>query len=615
MGARTVQRWTWRRWARLLAIAVIVTVGVALYVAGPVWFGVAFDNLIPLKMRRSVAGYFLKSLLFAYFAALGVLISTVAWAMHRTRQARKLGQRRPRWVARVLAGGFLYLLTLGVLEGGSALYAARTREIPEPPVAPPPRPGEELAPPELEKLRKAGDNSIYLVVLGESSARGEPYHTWLSMGQILGWELEKVFPGREIKVDIRAAGGAPLKPNHRILFQELTRRPDAVLIYSGHNEFQSRFRWSRPISYYADDVILRPRAAILNYLGRLTPLCRLIHNTIELHEISIPPPKKVTNELIDRPICSAAEYAQVLDEFRRRLESMTAYCERLGATPILVIPAGNDVDFEPSRSSLAPATLATERKIFATELDAARAMEGSDPKRAIDLYRRLLDRQPSFAEAHFRLARLLDAGGDRQVAIEHYVKARDLDGLPLRCPSGFQEVYREVAARHSAILVDGQAVLGSLSQSGLPDGHVLHDVQHPSLASYVALSQVALDQLAARRAFDWPKGVPAPLIDPDACAERAGMNAERWGQVCARAAHFFEMLAYTRYDPSDRLRLMYQWRRAESVVESGANPAKAMMPGLGTHPPGVSALDRDRFRSRAAAAPGGETTASRTLNR
>ncbi len=30
----------------------------------------------------------------------------------------------------------------------------------------------------------------------------------------------------------------------------------------------------------------------------------------------------------------------------------------------------------------------------------------------------------------------------------HYVAARDLDGLPMRLPSDFQQIYREVAARH-----------------------------------------------------------------------------------------------------------------------------------------------------------------------
>ncbi len=54
----------------------------------------------------------------------------------------------------------------------------------------------------------AGDD-LYLVVVGESSARGELYYPWLSVGQIVGWQLEQVFPRRRIKVDVRRERALP----------------------------------------------------------------------------------------------------------------------------------------------------------------------------------------------------------------------------------------------------------------------------------------------------------------------------------------------------------------------------------------------------------------------
>ncbi|MGO9469431.1 MAG: hypothetical protein ACLQIB_47040 [Isosphaeraceae bacterium] len=62
---------------------------------------------------------------------------------------------------------------------------------------------------------------IVFVVVGESSARGEPYYPWLSVGQILGWQLEQVFPGRKIRVDVRADGGFCLE--QAILLLEAAR--------------------------------------------------------------------------------------------------------------------------------------------------------------------------------------------------------------------------------------------------------------------------------------------------------------------------------------------------------------------------------------------------------
>ena len=66
-----------------------------------------------------------------------------------------------------------------------------------------------------------------ILVIGESSGRGEPYHPWLSVGQIVAWRLEQVFPGRPIDVDIWATGGATLEMMHNKL-ADLRYRPDAL---------------------------------------------------------------------------------------------------------------------------------------------------------------------------------------------------------------------------------------------------------------------------------------------------------------------------------------------------------------------------------------------------
>jgi hypothetical protein len=147
--------------------------------------------------------------------------------------------------------------------------------------------------------------------------------------------------------------------------------------------------------------------------------------------------------------------------------------------------------------------------------------------------------------------------------------------------------------------VDAQAVLGSLTDSGLPDRYVIHDAQHPSLAGYVALSQVALDQLCDHRAFGWPKGSTAPLIDAGEVARRAGMNEKRWAEVCSRVATFFKVLASARYDPRSRIEFAEQWRRAENAVLAGAPPETAPVSGLGVAPDSVRRLDRVRFRAPA----------------
>ena len=141
-----------------------------------------------------------------------------------------------------------------------------------------------------------------------------------------------------------------------------------------------------------------------------SPICRVIDETIGLLLRARPPTRAVARRLVDVPVYTAAEYAERLHDFRVRLEAITAYCERVGAMVVLVIPPGNDADFEPNRSFLPPETPRAERDAFARDFEAARRLEAADPAGAAAAYRALLDRQPGFAETHYRLARLAGSG-------------------------------------------------------------------------------------------------------------------------------------------------------------------------------------------------------------
>ena len=282
-------------------------------------------------------------------------------------------------------------------------------------------------------------------MLGESSARGVPYHDWLSVGEIVAWKLREAFPDRQFPVEYLARPGLTLDKVH-FWMSSLERRPDLVILYAGHNEFQMRYDWAHAARHYRDETPPTP-VTLEDLAHKYSPLCRLIQQTVRTYRIALPPPPSVKRQLVDVPAYTAEEYDTRLNDFRTRLEEMTAYCEQVGALVALVIPPGNDADFEPNRSFLPPQTTRAERDAFAAEFRAARQAEDADPDDGIAAYRALLASQPGFAEAHYRLARLLESTGQREEADRHYVAARDCDGFPMRCSSDFQQAYRDVAAR------------------------------------------------------------------------------------------------------------------------------------------------------------------------
>jgi len=429
-----------------------------------------------------------------------------------------------------------------------------------------------------------GGRDIDLVVLGESSAEGVPYSNWLSMGSILIWKMSEAIPGRPIRPRVLARSGDTLEWQHREL-TNLPRRPDLLIIYCGHNELTSRLAESRDLDHYFDEWLPTNWDMLVERMERSSPLCGLIRETAEKCRIAIPPRSSGLRKLVDVPFYTPSEFDALLVDFRRRLETIVSYAERLKALPVLIVPAANDAGLEPNRSYLPARTPRSERESFRREFVAARRLETVDPAASIARYRSLLARQPGYAETHYRLARLLEQKGAWDEAYRHYILARDRDGYPMRALSGFQQVYRDVASRHDCILIDAQSYFHRIGRHGLLDDELFQDGMHPSLRGQIALAQAVLQALHARRAFGWPKDSPIPVIDPVECAAHFGLGPAAWRFVCLWSLKFNSLAAPLRYDPSRRLQARDAYAAAADRIAAGEQPESLGLPNIGIPAP------------------------------
>ena len=150
-----------------------------------------------------------------------------------------------------------------------------------------------------------------------------------------------------------------------------------MIIYSGHNEFAARFEEERDgwLDPEPGEGLLQPiyRASLIS------PFCRLAYEIISKNRLDEPPPLSGRHQLIDPPQCSPAEAEAIRIDFEGRLEAITAYCERIGAVPVLIIPPANEADYEPSRSTLPRAVPQQERAALEREFVAARELAARDP--------------------------------------------------------------------------------------------------------------------------------------------------------------------------------------------------------------------------------------------
>ena len=362
----------------------------------------------------------------------------------------------------------------------------------------------------------------------------------------------------------------------------LNHRPEVLIIYSGHNEFHSRFfALDEQPDYFADqDPSFWPQ--LVDRTEHVSPLCGLLRESADNCRLALPP-SSIRRQLVDAPVYTPVEYTTLLGDFRRRLEEMVSYAGRVGALPILILPPANDTGFEPNRSFLPPETLRGSANRFVRTFLAARRRKAGDPGDSMRQYRALLSRQPGFAEAHYRLGKLLERASAWGEAYRHYVAARDLDGYPMRCLSSFQQVCRDVAASHGdrCILIDGQSYFRVIGRHGLLDDELFQDAMHPSLRGQIALAQAVLHALHDRRALDWPERVPAPPIDPARCAAHFGIDRSAWKEIALWQRKFYSMVGRLRYDTSERSRKIDEAAAAADQIAAGVAPDRVGLANVG----------------------------------
>jgi tetratricopeptide (TPR) repeat protein len=521
------------------------------------------SGLVKHGLRLTAIG-FLETLLACYPVVLvsAIVASAVlGWLVSRSGSRAKLG----RWLLLCVATVAILL----VAEAAAAGWLSRVHGLPAMPrqFADPPRPRDE----------------VVIVVIGGSSALGVPYESWFSLGSIVEAELRKAIPARQFRVEVLAEEGANLERMHRKL-ATLTTRPDALVVYCGHNEFLARFSLSNRVSYYVDDATPARVGQWFAQASRSSPLCTLARENLEKMRIGMMPARSFggAESVVGRPVCTPGEANAVVADFHRRLEAIVKDCEQIGCLPILVIPPSSDVS-DPNQSCAKPGTTAEGRQALARRLIAAQELEKRDPAQAIANYHAMLADQPTYAHAHFRLARVREAAGSFAEAVKHYQLARDGDGLPLRCIAPLEAAYRSVAAQHAktVVLVDGPAALRDKSRHGILDDHLFHDNVHPTLVGYVALAEALLGSLQARGGLGWPASTPAPRLDPRQYALQFRIDSPIWATVCERSASFYDHLAYLSADSTLRLEWRRRYAEAAHRIRAGARPEDVGIIGVG----------------------------------
>ena len=428
-----------------------------------------------------------------------------------------------------------------------------------------------------------GDHEIDLVVMGSSSAQGVPYDRWVSIGKIVAWKLEEAIPGRPIHLNVIARAGDTLEMQHKIL-SNVSRRPDLLIIYSGHNEFYSRLWWARNIDHYLDDKRPSRWAVVVERIEQYSPLCILIRESADRCRIALPPPSDIHQELVDVPNFTAIEYTTILTDFRRRLEELVSHAEQVGAMPVLILPPANDADFEPNRSFLAPTTPRHEREAFGRVFLAARRPKPLILPDAIKQLHRAILRAPILASRKLvhRLSHLLEQKGEWDEAYEQYIAASCATSTECRCVAPARSRRFTVRWPRFTAASDRRAILLSCNRPSRSAGRRSSFRMRCTrrCAGRSRWHKRSWARSTRGRRLDGPKTRPyRSLILPNvslilASTKTPGTNLAMWWKG------FNELMSPLRYDRDLRSRKR-EAIAAVAKIDAGVAPEAVGLPNLG----------------------------------
>ena len=369
--------------------------------------------------------------------------------------------------------------------------------------------------PRLDFFRAAKAPRAYRIFFqGESSAAGFPYGHGGAPSRMLEQRLQATFPDREIEVvntALTAINSYALLDQADELAAE---RPDAVLIYTGHNEYYG------VLGAASTRALGGRRPLVLAYLA----LRRL--RTVQLLERAMgagageraaagardadDAPRTVMELMAGDQLVplGAPLYDRGLAQFRDNLDALLARYRKHGIPVFIGTVASNERDQPPFVSAFAPgADSVAWRRAYRAGLDALLRGDAAAAERALGEATRL---DSTAAVAFYALGQVHDERGDSARARAAYRAAKDRDALRFRAPEAVNAIVREVAARHGATVVETQRAIERASPGGVPGRTLILEHLHPNVDGYFLIADAFYEALRATGAIGhWDGAVPA----------------------------------------------------------------------------------------------------------
>lgn len=311
---------------------------------------------------------------------------------------------------------------------------------------------EYSAPAKDRFLKKKPDDVFRIFVMGSSSVVGFPYDNNIMFSRILNERLREAYPGKKIEMVNTAITAINSFTLADFMPQIIDQKPDAILIYAGHNEFYGAFGVGSNEAVYHSYSLIKMHLKLMNFR-----IYQLAVNTIGNITSMFQSSEKKRGTLMSRMvkdvdiIYGSKPYKEGLDNYERNLSAM------LDMAKAQNIP------------------------VFVSDL--VSNLKGMKPFKSIP------SGELKGADEYFNAASDLEKQGNMQKAKENYLLARDYDCIRFRASSDINSIVKKLTDKYQAHFVPSYELFNQNSPNGIVGNNLLTEHVHPNVAGYFLLSE------------------------------------------------------------------------------------------------------------------------------
>ncbi len=341
----------------------------------------------------------------------------------------------------------------------------------------------------LFKEKKEKDQ-IRIICLGGSASAGWPHPPDEIYSTYLEKSLQKLYPTKKIEIINCSAHGFASYRVRQVFETIIPLQPDVVIIWAGNNEFLERR------NYKTSDL----KNALIQFRSNFRSI-QLARQLLTKHQFGDTPKvaetfwKKVNEEALELR-SNPEQFEQVKAHYRMSIEHMVEEAKHNNIRLMLMTVPVNLRDWEPNVSYLGLLNVTDSIRWVTAFKEGKKEYLSSNYAEAISALHTASKIAPLHADTYFWLAKAYENMNDSLVALNYYIKAKDLDYNPFRAISDFNHTLRSIATNNKqVVLLDMEQWIKSYSLHGIPGFDLFLDYVHPNKEGNLVIAYEAAKQI------------------------------------------------------------------------------------------------------------------------